>query len=230
MAESSGKYKLTVASHNQMLRDRDSNQMLRDIHKSLRHLNVREPVANHQHNQDVSGNDLCQQGQSSFEQQLALGNNINALTQSAAGERRSYPRATKQFAIEELRKPFPVRNGTLLSSGGGYVNDGYYTKVDGNHQSFKSSSFTDLSRGGKELLNSPIPVQFNNQQQKLNILVSYGFDEVCILFVIFLVLLFLDFSAFHHFISVSALYLNKFKFHKNSFRLICLSIISISYE
>ena len=153
MSESSGKYKLAVGSHNGMFRD--SKQMLKDIHKSLQHLNVEDEgdelfqmLEQHSIPLQEEQRHLQQQNEQQilFEQQLALGDNISALSQSVAGERRSYPRAIKQFTMEEVSKP-RWRNEVSWNGSGG---------VEGMHME-KSMSYTDISKAVDN-------IQVQNQQ------------------------------------------------------------------
>ena len=138
-----------------------SNQMLRNIHNSLRNLQLRDHQNQQQRHQAESAS---HQSQFLFEQQLSQSYNINALSQSAAGDRRSYPRATKAFALEEIRKdlqPFAWKNGFVSSN------------LSNSKNNIKSGSITDLHQAIIEVNNS-----VQSEQQKLSQLVSYGYDEV----------------------------------------------------
>ena len=158
-----------------------NNQMLREISKSFQHLHMRQPPNNINSQQEVSNNNNpTLQSQMSFEQQLSLAGNINALAQSAAGDRRSYPREVPRstnhaHALEEIRRDLQhvafrkeSRNGTLISS---TPVNGYPIKSN-KLQYIKSSSVTDLHQ---VIRDSQMAV---DQQQKLAVLVSYGYDEV----------------------------------------------------
>lgn len=120
------------------------------------------------------------QSQVSFERQLGLSGstNITALSESAAGDRRSFPRVSSgsssknAFALETIRRELQrVQNGTrqLITSN---TSNGSMQK-----ENIKSSSFTDLRQGY---------AASSVDQQYLNVILSlpYGFDEVGFYFVI----------------------------------------------
>ena len=95
-----------------------------------------------------------------FEQQLGGGENINALTYSVPGERRSYPRATAKVGARQEMK------NDLQSYTSHYVNGGYPSNLrDGG----KSNSYTDIHQSLQH---------YNAEQQKLSMLVSRGYDKV----------------------------------------------------
>ena len=81
-----------------------SNRAIRDIHQSLKHLQVSQNTNNSQQQQQQHVYE--NQNQLTFERQLGLSSN-SVLSESVAGDRRSYPRvasSSKQaFALEHIR-------------------------------------------------------------------------------------------------------------------------------
>ncbi|XP_047129131.1 serine/threonine-protein kinase Warts [Hydra vulgaris] len=136
-----------------------SNQLLRNVP-----YNVLSHHLHHEHQQPRHLDSAHIQSQSKeFEDFLSQSYNIHALSQSAAGDRRSYPRASKAFTLEEIRKdlqPFAWKNGFVASN------------LSSSKNNIKSSSINDLHQAAIEVNNS-----VQSEQQKLSQLVSYGYDE-----------------------------------------------------
>lgn len=147
-----------------------NSQMLRDINKNLQHLHAQKQQQQQLEQQNLNP---VLQSQNSFEQQLSMSSNINALAQSSAGDRWSFPRTTnKAHALEEIRKnllPFAWRNGATLP----HHTNGCYFANSTKFQSVKSSSFTDLNQAVVKEQQMPA-----DQQQKVMFLSSKGYDEV----------------------------------------------------
>ena len=121
---------------------------VKDLYDSLTALKFREKAL------------ASQTDDSSFEQQLSGGENINALTHSAPGERRSYPRAAAKVGARQ-----EIKND-LQSYASHYVNGGYPSNLrDGG----KSNSYTDIHQSLQH---------YNAEQQKLSMLASIGYDKV----------------------------------------------------
>lgn len=148
-----------------------NNRKVKDLYQSLQYLQLQNPP-----------NNMCE-NQPQYERQHGMQNNLSGHSAEASGGDRRIPRvaptAKTAFALENIRrdlKDFPTSNYATME----YRQNS--SDSDSSKNDFKSNSFTDIPsmHHNHHYVNYPAKLQ-PFEQKKLNILTSYGFDEVKLL-------------------------------------------------